>query len=165
MADRVYETQEITIGEGKDAFEATIKTNTIARQRRFMKQWDKNGEEVEKAREQYEAREKEAKENGTEFDEEFNVDQFDGYINLCGIALEKILEDKVEDMYDGRRKLTKEYREYLEENLDEKTILEIIRVCGGINLVAMMEAVQDIQSQLDNQEVDQAIQEASVGQI
>lgn len=148
MADSVYDSATITIGEGEDAYDVLIKTNTIARQRRFMAQWDNNGVEVEKKREQYDAAVKEAEAKGEEFDEDFEVDPYDGYVALCGISLEKVLDGKIEGkLYTSNRKLTSEYKEYIEENLDFETIKEVIRVCGGINLDAMMEAIQEIQSE------------------
>jgi uncharacterized protein YydD (DUF2326 family) len=59
---------------------------------------------------------------------------FDIYINCCGIALEKQIGGNFEKTADVDKVLTDDYREYLEDILDQPTIFEILDVCGGLKL-------------------------------
>jgi hypothetical protein len=64
-----------------------------------------------------------------------NEDQaFDIYINCCGIALEKSVENDFPKTKDADNVITDEYREYLEDVLDMDTIYKILEVCGGLKL-------------------------------
>lgn len=143
MADRVGTTEEIILGEGDEEFTVTIRPNLISRQRRFMDQWTKNGQEMADQNKKYEEKKKAAKEAGTEFTEELKIDSWNAYISLCGIALEKQLKNRVESMYTPKRTLTPEYREFLEDVLDEDTVFRIIEVCGGINLPELYAAMNN----------------------
>jgi len=70
-----------------------------------------------------------------EFADLKNEDQaFDIYINCCGIALEKAVQDDFDKTSDVDKVLTDEYRAYLEDVLDMDTIYEILDVCGGLKL-------------------------------
>jgi hypothetical protein len=63
-------------------------------------------------------------------------DALDIYINCCGIALAKELEERVGDNSTLKKDeyLTPEYREYLEDVLDMDTIYKVLDVCGGLKL-------------------------------
>jgi hypothetical protein len=67
-----------------------------------------------------------------------NIEQedeaFDIYINCCGVALEKSLEEGFEKTADSDKVITDEYREYLEDVLDMDTIYRVLEVCGGLKL-------------------------------
>lgn len=107
MAKAVYDTEEITLQDGR---EVTLVPLAIGRLRRFMKAWG-------------------------EFANIENEDQaFDIYINCCGISLEKSVEGDFEKTKDSDKVLTDEYREYLEDVLDMSTIYKILDVCGGLKL-------------------------------
>lgn len=107
MANTVYDSEEITLQDGKDV---TLVPLAIGRLRRFMKAW----EEFAKI--------------------ENEDDAFDIYINCCGIALEKDLQADFNDTKDSEKTLTDEYRAYLEDVLDMDTIYKILDVCGGLKL-------------------------------
>ena len=107
MAKAVYDTEEITLQDGR---EVTLVPLAIGRLRRFMKAWG-------------------------EFANIENEDEaFDIYINCCGISLEKSVENDFEKTKDSDKVLTDEYREYLEDVLDMSTIYKILDVCGGLKL-------------------------------
>lgn len=172
----MYDQKDIILGEDEEEFDVTIRPNRISRQRRFMAQWDANGKKINEVRKKLEDDEREwskkvAEEKATalaegkewndadhSFDDtksEYDIDPYDGYISLCGIALEKAVAKYVTDdegnpvksLYNAKRQLTPEYRQFLEEVLDQETIFTIIEVCGGIklndeNLVQMIAEAQ-----------------------
>lgn len=158
IADKVYQQEDIILGEAPDEFEITIRPNPISRQRRFMDIWDVSMKEVEKKAKQLDEAKKKAEKDGKEVDEDdYSVDRYDTYIDLCAIALEKAIKphlvqevdgtEKEIPQYDARRKITKEYRAFLEDVLDLETIYKVIEVCGGIklndpNLIATMMEMQ-----------------------
>lgn len=107
MAKTVYDEHEIVLQDGR---EVRLVPLAIGRLRRFMKAWG-------------------------EFAEIENEDQaFDIYINCCGIALEKAVDNDFPNTRDSEKTLTDEYREYLEDVLDMDTIYKILEVCGGLKL-------------------------------
>ena len=107
MASTVYNSKTIELQDGR---EVTLTPLAIGRLRRFMKAWG-------------------------EFADLKNEDQaFDIYINCCGIALEKAVQDDFDKTSDVDKVLTDEYRAYLEDVLDMDTIYEILDVCGGLKL-------------------------------
>lgn len=107
MANTVYDSKTIKL---QDETEVTLVPLAIGRLRRFMKAWAA----VVDAKDEDEA--------------------FDIYINCCGVALEKQIGDKFEKTADVDTVLTADYREYLEDVLDQPTIFEILDVCGGLKL-------------------------------
>lgn len=107
MANTVYDSKTIKL---QDETEVTLVPLAIGRLRRFMKAWAK----VVEAKDEDEA--------------------FDIYINCCGIALEKQIGGNFEKTADVDKVLTDDYREYLEDILDQPTIFEILDVCGGLKL-------------------------------
>ena len=126
IADYVFKQQEIFIGEDDEQIQIVLRQNTISRQRRFIAQWDKNAAAVKKV---LKAREEAERTQGEDFDPnapEWQVDQWENWISLCGIALEKQLAPHVDKMYGANQQLTKEYRTFLEDRLDDETITEII---------------------------------------
>lgn len=107
MANTVYDSEVINLQDGK---EVTLVPLAIGRLRRFMKAW---GEFA----------------NIEQEDEAFDI-----YINCCGVALEKSLEEGFEKTADSDKVITDEYREYLEDVLDMDTIYRVLEVCGGLKL-------------------------------
>lgn len=107
MAKTVYDSKVINLQDGR---EVTLVPLAIGRLRRFMKAWG-------------------------DFANIENEDQaFDIYINCCGIALEKSVEQDFNKTTDVDKVLADDYREYLEDVLDMDTIYEILDVCGGLKL-------------------------------
>lgn len=153
IADRVYNAEDIILGEEPDEFEITVRPNTIKRQRRAMAVFDASLEEVTKLNKKADAERERLKKEGKErdFDEmKYQVDRYDAYLEMSGISLEKALAPHFDKpMYDAKRRFTPEYLEFLEEVLDQETMNKVIEVCVGIklndpNLIqAMMEAQQE----------------------
>lgn len=107
MAKTVYDSEDITLQDGR---EVTLVPLAIGRLRRFMKAWGEFAN-IEK-----------------------EDDAFDIYINCCGIALEKAVEEDFNKTKDSDNVLADDYREYLEDVLDMDTIYKILDVCGGLKL-------------------------------
>lgn len=104
MANTVYDTETIQL---QDETVVTLKPLPIGRLKKFMKAW-KEFENMEQ-----------------------DEDAFDIYINCCGIALSRDLEN-AELSPEGQP--TDAYREYLEDVLDMDTIFKILEVAGGLKL-------------------------------
>lgn len=118
MAKTVYDSETIRL---QDDREVTLVPLAIGRLRRFMAAW------------------------GAFADLKDEEQAFDIYINCCGIALEKAVEDKFEQTRDEDKVLTDDYREYLEDVLDMDTIYKILEICGGLKLndPKLLEAAQE----------------------
>lgn len=112
MAKTAYESEQVQLDDGTVV---TLKPLTISRMRRFMKEFTKTmGEEV-------------APENARE-------EEWDLYIRCSAVALERDLKKKIANQFTDAGEVTEEYREYLEDNIDEETAYRIIKVCGQIDL-------------------------------
>lgn len=107
MATTVYEQTEIALQDGT---RVTLKPLAIGRLRRFMKVWESFKDVTDE-----------------------NDISLDIFVECSGIALEGELSDVVPNRFDNK-KMTEEYREYLEEVLDMDTIYKIMEVCGGMKL-------------------------------
>lgn len=128
MANKVYNTEEITLQDDK---EVTLKPLPIGRLRRFMEAWQKIGDLPE------------------------GDDGFDVFINCSGIALENNFKGEFDGLKASAADQEKgeflhpEYKEYLLDTLDLDTIYKILEVCGGIKLndPKLMEAALELQAQ------------------
>lgn len=126
MAKTVYDSEDITLQDGR---EVTLVPLAIGRLRRFMKAW------------------------GEFANIESEDDAFDIYINCCGVALEKSVEELFNTTKDAEKVITDEYREYLEDVLDMDTIYKILDVCGGLKLndPKLLEAAEKMAQEQMNQ--------------
>lgn len=108
MATTVYEQTDIALQDGTVV---TLKPLAIGRLRRFMKAWERFKDVTEE-----------------------NDISLDIFIECSGIALEGELEEMVENRFDAKKKMTEEYRTYLEDVLDMDTIYKVMEICGGMKL-------------------------------
>ena len=117
MATEVYTTEEITLLDGTDV---ELRPLPIAKLRKFMRVWSTHASEMaKKLAEQAES------DNPNLNEADVTDAQFDTYIKLCAMGLEKDLKgDKSE----------KEFLAWLEDTLDEQTIYKILDVTGGLRL-------------------------------
>lgn len=137
MAETVFKQEDILIGEDSD-IQITIRRNTIARQRRVMAQWDSDmkaaNDQIVKIQEEIE-RAKKAEEEPDEKLVNALPDNFDAYVTLAALCIEKAVAEVYEGpVFTASRKVTKEFRAWVEENIDELTLLHIIEVCSGMDL-------------------------------
>lgn len=113
IATKVYKEVEIELQDGT---ELTLRPLPIAPLRKFMDAWKHI--------------------DGIEEEEE----GWDIFVNCAGIALQRHFKGKFDNMNSTPAEVKKgkylsdEYKNYLEEVLDQDTILEIMEVCGGLNL-------------------------------
>ena len=115
MAKTAYSSELIGLQDGK---EVKLIPLPIGRLRRFMDAWSEFGDVTE---------------------DDNSYPAFRIYINVCGVALEKVYAEEVEKQFEidedtDKEVLTPEYRKVLEDVLDMATIFKIIEVCGGINM-------------------------------
>src|SRR4051812_38823170 len=104
MAKPVYESETIALQDGT---EVTLVPLAIGLLRKFHKAFAEGGEIENEA------------------------DGYDVYINCCGIALSKQVGDKFEKPLNADNTegwLTEEYRNWLEDVLDQPTIFRIIKI-------------------------------------
>lgn len=121
MATEVYNKQEIKLQDGTVVL---LKPLTIKNLRRFMKAWRSFGEDIEFP-------------EGLSDDEKAELareHEYDVFIEVCGIALEKELKDKKTKDVEDENEKDDAYREYLEDTLDMETIFKVIEVCAGMKL-------------------------------
>lgn len=114
MASEVYTVVEITLQDGEDV---ELRPLPIAQLRKFMKVWTTHLAELSAAFEE--------KGEAALTDESLNDKQYDVYIKLASLALERTMKDT---------RTTKEFENYLGDVLDEPTIFKILEVCGGLKL-------------------------------
>lgn len=120
MATEVYSTLEIKLQDGR---EVTLKPLVLKALRKFMKAFKNFGEDVDVPADA-------SDEDKAELQRDH---EYDVFITLAGIALEKQLKAKVTEGAD-EDKVDEVYRDYLEETLDMETIFKIIEVCAGMKL-------------------------------
>lgn len=118
MATQVFKTEDVELLNGDVV---TLRPLSIAKNRRFMKEWSKMGVVPEPA-------------EGGEAEVWDQDKGFDVFIECVGVCLENEVPDVVGTFYDKAKKMTKVYKDYLEENLDMETIYEILDVCAGMKL-------------------------------
>lgn len=117
MATEVFTTEEITLLDGS---EVELRPLPIFKLRKFMRLWSDHMADVRKAV----AASMEAE--GDEVDDsELTDKQFDVFIDMAALGLESQLKGD---------KTTKQFREYLEGVLDEKSIYFILNATGGLKL-------------------------------
>lgn len=119
MANTVYDSKTVKLQDGT---EVTLVPCAIGRLRRFMDAWKKGFTAL---------REESEGKDDSELDESA---VYKIYIDCAGIALEKEVKHLFEKTSDSEKILTDEYREWLEDVLDEPTILEILERCGNLKL-------------------------------
>ena len=116
MATEINQKVPIELQDGQEVILCSL---PIARLRKFMAAW----REME--------------------DVEVEEDTFDVFINCAGIAIGPQLKGREEladrfELTDGSGKkkahLDPKFKEYMEEVVDVNTALEIMKVCGGIDL-------------------------------
>lgn len=114
MASEVYTVVEVELQDGTLV---DLRPLPIAQLRKFMRVWHTHLGEVMEL----------IAEKGEEAltDPDMNDKQYDVYMKLSIIALERTLKDT---------RTTKQFEEYLGDNLDEPTIFKILEVCGGLTL-------------------------------
>lgn len=101
----------------QDGAEVSLAPLPISRLRKFMRVW---GEYVEYLRENAEKVEEEQDDELTVGDKQFEV-----FLDLAVISLGKQLQNGKSD---------EEFREYLENTLDEQTLYRVFDKCGGLKL-------------------------------
>lgn len=116
MANTVYDSKTIGLQDGTDV---TLVPLPLGRLKRFMDAWEQGFEELKK-----------------KGDDARDVDVFPIYIHCCGIALQKEMDQtgKFEKTVEKDGSLTDEYREWLEDTLDQETIFEILDRAGNLKL-------------------------------
>lgn len=125
MANTVYNSKTIGLQDGTDV---TLVPLPLGRLKRFMDAWEQGFEALgDNARE---------------------VDVFPIYIHCCGIALQKEMDqsNKFEQTVEKDGTLTDEYRDWLDDTLDQETIFEILEVCGNLKLrdPKLLEAAENL---------------------
>lgn len=116
MATEVYTTEEIRL---LDETEVTLRPLPIIKLRKFTRMWAEHLKALGKKFSENES-------TPEDFDEADLTDaQFDVFIKMCALGLESQLRgDKTE----------KQFLNYLEEVLDEKTIYKILEITGSLKL-------------------------------
>lgn len=120
MATEVVREKELTLDDGTNV---TLRPLVISRKRKFMKVWNGYMDEIVEIANKMRA----AGENG-ESEDLSGIDmsnkEFDVLIELSVICLSGKIKDKNDE----------ELKSYLEDNLTEPDIHDILEVCGGIKL-------------------------------
>lgn len=114
MATEVFTTEDIKLLDGE---EVELRPLPIAKMRKFMRIWAEHTTILQKLL-------------GSDSEEEFNQveitdGQYTAFINMCALSLESQLKGEKSD---------KQFRDYLENTLDEQTIFRILKVTGGLEL-------------------------------
>lgn len=117
MATEVFTTEEITLLDGT---EVELRPLPIIKLRKFMRMWSEHMAEVRKA-----VSEAMGAEDGDVNDSDLTDKQFDVFIDMAALGLEADLKGD---------KTNKQFREYLEGVLDEKTVYFILNAIGGLKL-------------------------------
>lgn len=126
MAKSIYDVQTVEL---QDGVEVTLRPNTIAKQKLFMRVWG----ETDKVRD-------------ASTQDEANDMSLDIYIRCAAICLSDQFADKYEEPVSKTGKVNKDFYAYLEDVIDNPTAEEILSVCGGLMIndpkfkEAMMEA-------------------------
>lgn len=116
MATEVYTTEEIRL---LDETEVVLRPLAISKLRKFTRLWSNHISEIT---DKFMAN----KDNPEDINEADMTDaQFDVFIKMCSLSLEPQLKGDKTD---------KQFTEYLEDVLDEKTIYKILEVTGGLKL-------------------------------
>lgn len=117
MATEVFTTQDVTLLDGT---ELELRPLPIAKLRKFSRLW---ADHMKWMQTQFKAHndseESELDEAGMS-DEQLTV-----FIKMCALGLEADLKGEKND---------KQFKDHLENVLDEQTIYTILRVCGGLDL-------------------------------
>ena len=116
MATEVFTTQDVTLLDGTDI---TLRPLPIAKLRKFSRLWADHMKDMQK-------RMQAASETDEVFDEaDMTDEQLTVFIKMCSLGLEADLKEEKND---------KQFKEYLENVLDEQTIYTILFVTGGLDL-------------------------------
>lgn len=116
MATEVFATSDITLLDGT---EVEVRPLPISKLRKVMRTWSDHMKLMQ-------ATFIDRPEDAPEVDEADITDkQFDVYVKMCAIALEAQLKDERTD---------KQFKDYLEDTLDEKSIYKILEVSAGLKL-------------------------------
>lgn len=115
MATEVYTTEEIVLLDGS---EVEIRPLPIAKLRKFSRIWSEHISEMSK---KFVEREDE---DSDLTDADLTDAQFDAFIKMCALGLEQELKGTMTD---------KQFREHLENVLDESTIYKILKVTGNLS--------------------------------
>lgn len=116
MATEVYTTEEIRL---LDETEVILRPLSISKLRKFTRLWSNHINEITK-------KFMDNKDKPEDINEADMTDaQFDVFIKMCALSLESQLKGEKTD---------KQFAEYLEDVLDEKTIYKILEVTGGLKL-------------------------------
>lgn len=114
MASEVYTVVEVELQDGTLV---DLRPLPIATLRKFMRIWNEHLKSIMEI----------LAEKGEDAvtDPDVNDKQYDTYMKLAILSLERTLKDN---------RTTKEFENYLGEVLDEPTIFKILEVCGGLSL-------------------------------
>lgn len=118
MATEVFTTEEITLLDGT---EVELRPLPIIKLRKFMRLWSDHMAYVRKTLNASLSEDGEEEVN----DGDLTDKQFDVFIDMAALGLEEDLKGE---------KTTKQFREYLEGVLDEKTIYFVLNATGGLKL-------------------------------
>jgi len=132
MANEVYTADEIKLQDGT---EVTLVPLSLSRLRKFHKRWNAFMDYLE-AQRQMDADSRDSQDEVTE-------NQFEAFLDLMELSLGKALKGDRSD---------EDFREYLDDTLDEPTIYRVLDKCGGLKLndpnlqaAAMQAAMQQMQ--------------------
>ena len=118
MATEVFTTEEITLLDGT---EVELRPLPIIKLRKFMRLWSDHMDAVRTAISEKMKEDPEGDIN----DSDLTDKQFDVFIDMAALGLEAQLKGE---------KTTKQFSEYLEGVLNEKTIYYVINATGGLKL-------------------------------
>lgn len=113
VAKEIYTTEEVELLDGT---EVTLRPLSLSNLRKFMKRWNKYQNWV------LEAIKKEEEERPS--DDEFQDQQFEAFLDLAVMCLGDVRNDRTD----------KEFRKYLEDVLDEHTVVRVLYRCGGLSI-------------------------------
>lgn len=127
MASEVYTVEEVSLQDGTTA---DIRPLPIAKMRKFMRVWSDHMANISAKIAENTKFVQDHDDDETEAvlpnsDADLTDAQYDTYIKLCVFGLAGQLQDAKTD---------KQFRDYLEDNLDEPTIYKILDVTGGLKL-------------------------------
>lgn len=121
MANEVSSTEEVKLQDGAVV---VLRPLNIKNMRKFMKLWHDFGNEPD---------------FGEDVSEEEQIElaqdrEYDMFISLSGVCLEKELKKKVTEGAENNDEEEQLYKDYLEDVLDMPTIFKVIEVCAGMKL-------------------------------
>lgn len=135
IATQAFKSEDVILLNGDTV---TVKSLSISKLRRFMKEWKKMGEA------------------GTENGEWSEDDSFNIFVQCSAICLEDAVEGYVSPVKTKNKEFTASYLEYLEDNLEMETIYKIIEVAAGMKLSDpdLLKEVLDKVEKMETEESD-----------